>query len=95
MNLQEISQYAQHKLGCFYYHGIGVDVHKKRAFDSYKIIAENDHGKAQKSLASLYEKGEGTKKDLKQAIYWYKKAIENGCQEAKENLNNLLLNNGN
>ncbi len=24
------------------------------------------------------------------AIYWYKKAIENGCNEVEENLNNLL-----
>ena len=34
--------------------------------------------------------GEGVEKNLDDAIYWYKKAIENGCQVAKESLDILL-----
>jgi len=30
------------------------------------------------------------KKNVEKAIYWYKKAVENGCQEVEENLNVLL-----
>jgi TPR repeat protein len=55
------------------------------------MAAKGGNVDAQYSLASLYEQGEGTEKNIENAIYWYKKAAENGCHEAKENLN-LLLN---
>ena len=45
---------------------------------------------AQKCLVTLYEKGKGTQQNINGAIYCYKKAIENGCQEVKESLDNLL-----
>ena len=45
------------------------------------LTAEEGNSRAQKNLAILYEQGEGTKKSIDNAIYWYKKAIENGCQE--------------
>ena len=38
-------------------------------------------------------KGKGTEKSMEKAIYWYKKAVENGCQEVNESSNNLLSNN--
>ena len=57
----------------------------------YKTAAKEENSNAQKSLAYLYEQGEGTEKNIVNAIYWYKKAVENGYQEAEECLNNLLL----
>jgi TPR repeat protein len=38
------------------------------------------------NLATCYENGEGTKKNLKKAIYWYQKAVESGFNEAMSNL---------
>ena len=68
---------------------LGID--KEKAFNHYKIAAkEGNHVDAQKCLAFLYEQGEGTEKNLDNAIYWYKKAMENGCQEVKESLDVLL-----
>src|SRR5204863_524546 len=41
---------------------------------------------AQNNLGVLYENGEGTKKDLKMAFYWYNKAAENGSKVSLYNL---------
>ena len=48
---------------------------KEKAFDLYKMAAEGGNVDAQKCLATLYEKGEGTQKNIDSAIYWYKKAL--------------------
>ena len=53
------------------------------------MAAKGGNVKAQKSLAFLYERGEGTEKNIDEAIYWYKKAMENGCQEVEKRLNSL------
>jgi len=34
----------------------------------------------------LYEKGEGTAKNIDGAIYWYKKSADQGDQEARNRL---------
>jgi len=68
---------AQYKLGCF-------DIDRKKAFDSYKVAAEEDNGEEQKCLAFLYDQGEGTEKDLEQAIYLYKEAIKNDVKKLKK-----------
>ena len=62
-------------------HGIVVYIDKKKAFDLYKLAAEEGNIEAQKSLAFLYEQGEGIEKNLEQAIYWYKEAIKNEYQK--------------
>ena len=67
-----------------------ININKEKAFDLYKTAAKKGNVDAQRSLASLYELGEGTEKNIEKAIYWYKKAKENGCLEAKESLNVLL-----
>ncbi len=74
--------------------GIEIETHrnlsKSKGFDFCQngirvlprnLTAEEGNSRAQKNLAILYEQGEGTKKSIDNAIYWYKKAIENGCQE--------------
>ena len=74
---------AQYKVGYFYDHGIEVDIDKERAFYLYEAAAKEENCDAQRSLASLYELGEGIERNIVYAIYWYKKADENGCQKAK------------
>jgi TPR repeat protein len=37
----------------------------------------------------MYENGNGIKKDIKQAIYWYEKSSEQGDEDAKNKLKNL------
>ncbi|PKK63477.1 hypothetical protein RhiirC2_701786 [Rhizophagus irregularis] len=54
------------------------------------MAAEGGNFDAQKSLAYLYEHGEKTGKNLENAIYWYKKVIENGCLDVQEILDVLL-----
>ncbi|GJJ80486.1 tetratricopeptide repeat protein [Pasteurella canis] len=43
------------------------------AFKWFKKAAEAGNHDAQYRLAMMYEKGEGTKKNKKQAVYWYQK----------------------
>ena len=45
---------------------------------------------AQYNLAYMYENGEGIEKDIDQAIYWYKKAAEQGDKEAQKELKKIL-----
>ena len=49
-------------LGYFYDNGIVVDINKEKAFELYKMAAEKGNVDAQKSLAALYQQGEGPKK---------------------------------
>jgi TPR repeat protein len=40
----------------------------------------------------MYDHGEGTLTDKKQAFYWYKKSAEQGNAEAQYNLGNMYFN---
>jgi hypothetical protein len=51
------------------------------------MAAEKGNVVAQKHLAS---QGEGVEKNINSTIYWYKKCLDNGCLEVKENLDTLL-----
>lgn len=62
----------------------------KRRFYWYSKAAKANHPEACNNLASLYEKGEGIKKNLKKALLFYKKAYELGCSYAKGNYKILL-----
>lgn len=63
---------------------------QQRRFYWYLKAAKGGHAVACNNLASLYEKGEGTKKDLKKALFFYKKAFELGCTYAKQNYEILI-----
>ena len=63
---------------------------EKKRFYWYSKAASANHPEACNNLASLYERGAGTKKNLKKALSLYKKAYELGCNYAKENYNILL-----
>ncbi|RIA85885.1 hypothetical protein C1645_830114 [Glomus cerebriforme] len=67
----------------------------------YHKAAENDNKVALYKLGEFYELGQGVyidkenrgkrvQKDVDSAIYWYKKVVENGCQEFEEKLSALL-----
>ena len=51
-----------------------------------KKAANNGYVDAQYNLAICYENGEGIKKDYKQAVNWYNKAVAKGHTDAKYNL---------
>jgi TPR repeat protein len=55
--------------------------------------AEQGDVNAQWCLAVCYEKGNGVKKDLTNAIEWYTKAAEQGDKEAQDKLSLLQKNN--
>jgi hypothetical protein len=76
---------------CFKY-GKGVEINCKKAFDLYLKAANIENGLAiaQYDLAEMYEKGEGTVKDINQAIYWYEKSVEYECRKAQIRLKKLL-----
>lgn len=63
---------------------------KKKRFYWYVKASKGGHPEACNNLASLYEKGDGTKKNLKKALFFYKKAYELGCSYAKSNYKILL-----
>lgn len=48
----------------------------KKAFLLFKKSAESGYAKSQYNLASLYQQGIGTDKNLPKAIYWYLKAAQ-------------------
>lgn len=55
-------------------------------FASTKKLAEAGNVDAQFDLATMYDLGEGVKRDLKQAAIWYRKAAEQGEVAAQYNL---------
>ena len=51
--------------------------------------AEADYVPSQKELGSCYETGSGVEKDDAEAVKWYRKAAEQGDEEAKNVLKHL------
>lgn len=49
----------------------------------YRKAAEQGSSIAQFKLATMYDKGEGVRKDLVQAAYWYRRAAEQGHAHAQ------------
>ncbi|GBB92301.1 hypothetical protein RclHR1_00020004 [Rhizophagus clarus] len=78
---------SQFQIGMCYFKGIGTEIDKTKAIENIKESAEKrESGCAQNYLGELYELGRDVNKDLKQAVYWYRKAAENGCTVAEYNL---------
>lgn len=55
-------------------------------FNFQQSLAEKGNAQAQYKLASMYEFGVGTEKDLLAAQEWYTKASRNGSQESEDRL---------
>lgn len=58
----------------------------RSAFKCVAIGAASNHGSSQAKLGYMYSAGIGTKKDLRQAAYWYGRAYRNGQSVAAFNL---------
>ena len=56
------------------------------AYKAWEPLAQEGYAKAQASLAWMYHTGNGVKKDIAQAIGWYKLAAEQGHAIAQNNL---------
>lgn len=66
-------------VGLFANYAEGIKYYQDGAFDkAFPIIKKEaergDNKAAEYRLASMYEKGEGTEVDVKQSLFWYKKA---------------------
>ncbi|EXX63844.1 Skt5p [Rhizophagus irregularis DAOM 197198w] len=84
--------YAIDALGCCYITGIGTDnIDMQKAFDLFQQAANLGNSSAQYNLAAMFEDGYGIKKDMNQAIYWYKKSAEQDYQNAKDRLMELQI----
>lgn len=59
------------------------DTNSKSALSWYRRAAKQGHLEAQLACAVMYEKGEGTKIDLKRALSWYEQAAKLGSVEAQ------------
>ena len=57
-------------------YGVNRDI--ERAFNLYSIAADIGYSEAQYNLGSMYEKGDGTKKNEDKSIEWYTKSAMNG-----------------
>lgn len=51
--------------------------------------AEQGHSGAQCVLGVCYANGEGVSKDMSEAVKWWRKAAEQGDEDAKKALNSL------
>jgi TPR repeat protein len=83
------NSYGINNLGWFY-EGAGTDIDKQKAFELYQKAANIGNYVSQYNLALMYENGNGTEKDMGQAIYWYKTSAESGYPHAKYKLEELL-----
>ena len=75
--------YSQGMLGDRFYYGKGVKQNYEKAFQWYKLSAEQGVKQAQYNLAGCYEMGRGVIQDMGKALEWYMKAADRGFREAK------------
>ena len=72
-------------LGCCYHVGIGTDINVPKAFILYQKATDLGNDFAQYNLALMYENGIVVKKDIDQAIYWYKNLLYKEIKMLKVN----------
>ena len=77
---------AQVNLATYYY---GKKEYSE-AFRLLKKAANNGNADAQNNLGWMLQNGVGTKKNLREAENWYRKAADQGDETAKANLKNML-----
>jgi TPR repeat protein len=73
---------AQFNLGWLYRNGNGVAVNIERARQLWEQAARSGHAEAQMALALLYGQQGSPLEDKAQAIHWYRKAAEQGIEDA-------------
>ena len=55
----------------------------------YKEAAEQGDAIAEFLVGSSYQRGSGVKKDINQAVEWYRKAARKGNKQAQDSLKRL------
>lgn len=81
-----------YNLGNKYYFAEGADQDYYKAFQFFKIAADQGHVSAQFNLGIMYKNGEGIQQDDKKAFESYLKAAENGHAGAQNNLGIMYKN---
>lgn len=75
-----------------YYFGFGTLKYPDRAYELFKICAENGKAKAQYYLAKMIYEGEGTEKDMIKAFQWCRKSSNQKYAPAQLLLARMYLN---
>ena len=77
----------EYAIGRKYLYGKGgINIDYKKAFEWIKRAAERGLASAQSDLGVLYIRGDGASKSDTQAVYWYRKAAEQGYDRGQYNL---------
>ena len=93
---------AEFEIGMRYHHGFTTDdgmliihANPQRAVKWYRRAAEQQYPAAQNSLGYCLDIGEGIRKNLQEALFWYKQAWRNGDPCAASNIATLYRDQGN
>ena len=78
-------------LSQFYLNGIGVREDYAAAATLLRQAAERNHPHAGCTLARLYRDGRGVPRNLPEAVRWFRKEAEAGCDHAMFDLAEVLL----
>jgi hypothetical protein len=78
----DYSSWANLYLGFQHYNGEGADANPVESYNYFIKAARSDVPNAMYQVAVLYHEGDGTKKDLEKAKYWYEKAADLGIEDA-------------
>ncbi len=81
---------ASFLVGTCYEKGIGVEKDLERAFDYYKVAAENDDPRALEILGTAYLSGHPYQKDEQRGIELYEKAALSGNKRCQKYLADLF-----
>ena len=80
---------AQATYGDLLLNGVGVDADTDAAIKLYEIAAAKSYAPAQYALGTVYAEGAGVKADPAQAAVWFKRALDNGLELARDQLASL------
>lgn len=89
--------WAQGRLACYYDSqrrqdsDPSIQTNDAEAFRYYLLSSKKGFRLAQESLAMLYYKGRGVERSVKQAIYWYTIAANQGSDQALKHLAAMIL----
>lgn len=75
-------RYVLNFVGSAFYWGDGVKVDRKRAFEYYLTSARKGNPETQCKIGGCYENGQGTAKDMTEALYWYRRSADQGFADA-------------
>ena len=78
-------------LGTYCTEGVSGLVQKDhaQAFDFYRRAAKFNNPVAQYNVGMCYQRGDGVAKDCNEALKWYRKALENGYENARRAIETL------